>query len=115
MSAWTVWQGIKERMETIGSLGTIELGEPRGAIDKPAIYALYLSFQTTLKSSPPARNMRGKEHQFALYLVVSWVDQAAAETQLLQLLDIVTDAIEDDPHLGGRLPNGAAWIDKSVS
>ena len=115
MSALTCWEGIKERLETIAGLGDVLLGEPRGALDKPAIYGLYESFDTALQSSPPAKNLRGKAHTFSLYLTISWVDQAVGETQLLTLLDQVTDAIEDDPHLGGRVPNGAASCSKGQS
>lgn len=115
MGAFECWEGIEERLATIGALGDILLGEPRGALDKPAIYCLYLDFDTTLTSSPPATNQRGKEHHFALYLVVSWVDQAAAEAQLMQLIDSITDAIEDDPHLGGRVPNGMARCSRGVT
>lgn len=115
MSAYTCWQGIAERLATIAGIGTIALGEPRAEGALPAFYGLYLSFDQVLRNAPPAKNLSGKEHHFAVYLVLSWVDQVAAETLLLQMIDQVTDAIDADPHLGGRLNNGAAWIDKGVS
>lgn len=113
MSALSCWEGIAERLATIGDLGPIALGEPRAPESvKPMIYGMYESFDTTLMSSPPAKNMRGKTHLFALYLTISWVDQTIGETQLLGLIDKISDAIEDDPHLGGRVPNGAASCTK---
>jgi hypothetical protein len=115
MGAFECWEGIQERLLTISGIGDVLLGEPRGAIDKPAIYGIYSDFDTVLKSSPPGHGLRGKEHRFQLDLIISWVDQVAAETQLLGLLDAVTDSIEDDPHLGGRVPNGAAWCSRGVT
>lgn len=115
MSALTAWQGLEAAFRTIDGLRGITLGEPSGDLDLPAIYGAYQQFTRPLRNSPPARNQTGMGHIFACRLVIRWVENAAAEMQLITLLDAIPDAIDADPHLSGRVNDGMAWCPAGVS
>lgn len=115
MSALTVWQGIEERLRTVSDLQNVLLGEPQNLHDLPAVYGAYERFTHPLRNTPPARNLSGFEHVFALRLVIRWVDNAQAEMQLLTLLDAIPLAIDADPKLGGRIIGGQAFISEGIT
>lgn len=106
MSAVTVWQGLEARLKTIQGLTNIMLGEPTTIQDSPALIVVYGGQEVKLRSSPPAQNLNGIEHTFAIRLAVKWQDNAQAEMQLITLVDAVARVI--DPHLGQALSRGLA-------
>lgn len=115
MSALSVYQGLEERFRTVDGLRAVMLGEPTGDMDLPGMYTAYESFERPLRNSPPARNLTGMEHVFVHRLILRWQDFQQAEMQLLLFIDAVPDAIDRDPHLGGRLTRGVAAISRGVT
>lgn len=115
MSALTCWQGLESVFRTIDGLRGVVLGEPSGDMDLPCLYTAYQQFDRPLRGSPPARNVTGMHHIFACRLVIRWVDNPAAEMQLISLLDAIPDAIDADPKLGARINSGMAYCAGAVS
>lgn len=110
-----MYQGLEERFRTVAGLRTIMLGSPTGDLDLPALYTAYQSFERVLKNAPPASNITGMQHIYAVRLVIRWVDFQQAEMQLLSLLDAIPDSIDQDPRLGSRLTKGYAWCSDGVT
>lgn len=115
MSATTVYEGLAEIYASLAGVQNIILGEPTAAHELPAIYTAYMGFDRPLRNSPPANNLTGMRHTFMSRLLIAWQDQSEAEAQLLALLDTIPDAIDADPHLGGRLTKGMAWCATGVT
>lgn len=115
MSAVTVWQGLEERFKTVDGLRNIILGEPTAAHDLPCLYTAYERFTRPLRNSPPARNLTGMDHVFVHRLMLRWQDFEQAEMQVLIFVDTIPDAVDRDPHLGGRLTRGIAAISEGIT
>lgn len=110
MSALTVYAGLEAVLTPIEGLNAVILGEPTAIHDPPALYVVYQSFQRVLRSNPPASNLTGMQHVYALRLVIQWQDNLEAEYQLLSLIDPIPAAIDADPQLSGAITRGAARI-----
>lgn len=110
MSALTVYTGLEAVLLQIDGLNAVILGEPTAVHDPPLLYVAYQEFDRPLRNSPPARNLVGMAHTFALRLVIQWVDNPEAERQLLTLLDEIPDAIDADPRLDSQLEKGIARV-----
>lgn len=115
MSALTIYQGLEVRFRTIPGLANILLGEPTGVQETPALYTVYQQFDRPLRNSPPAQNLTGMTHLFAHRLVLQFVDNPQCEMQLLAFLDAIPDSVDLDPHLGGRLTKGMAFIGSGIT
>lgn len=115
MSALTVYAGLETVLLGIDGINAVILGEPTSVQEPPAIYVAYQSFDRPLRNSPPARNLSGMAHTFALRLVITWVDNAEAERELLSLIDAIPDAIDADPRLDGALTGGVARIESGLT
>lgn len=115
MSALTMYQGLEERYRTIDGLRTIMLGSPSGDLDLPGLYTAYSQFARPLRNAPPASNLTGMDHLFVSRLVLRWVDFQAAEMQLITFLDLIPNAIDRDPRLGGRLAGGMAHCSEAIT
>lgn len=108
-----MWHALEARLRTIDGLTNIVLGEPTSIQDAPCLIGVYGSLDILLKSEPPARNINGTNHVFALRLAVKWQDNPQAEMQLLTLVDRIPAAI--DAHLGAALNKGMARCSGGVS
>src|SRR5262245_33396669 len=115
MSALTIWYGLEGVLREIAGLRTVKLGEPTGTLDLPGLYVAYEEFDRPLRNSPPSRNLTGMNHTFVCRLVIQWVENDAAEMQLITLLDAIPDAIDADPNLGGKLPHGTCHINAGIT
>ena len=110
MPALSVYQGIETALRSLDYFQSIMLGEPTGSIETPAIYTVFLRMEIEGRSVPPARNLDSTVYIFIHRIVIQFVDNAAAEMQLLSLIDAIPDAIYADPRLGGALAIGIAQI-----
>lgn len=115
MSALTVYNGLETVLLGISGLQAVILGEPTAIQITPAIYTVYESFDRPLHNNPPARNLYGMKHVFALRLVILWQDNPEAERQLLTLLDAIPDAIDANPRFGGAITKGIAYITSGIT
>lgn len=113
MSAVTIWHALEVRLRTIQGLPNIMLGEPTAIHEAPALIVVYGSQDVILKSSPPARNLNGVSHVFALRLAIKWQDNPSAEMQLLTLVDAIPAAV--DAHLGDTMGKGLARVSGAVT
>lgn len=113
MSALTCWQGLEAIFKTV--VTNTMLGEPTTIQEAPALIVVYGSFDHPLKNNPPARNLVGFDHVFAVRLAIKWQENPAAEMQLVTLVDQIPEAVDADPHLGGRLTRGIASISSAVT
>ena len=115
MSAATVWKALKVKYKAIQGIKDIVLGEPTTVHATPLIYAAYDSFDRPLQSEPPARNLTGTTHQFAMRLLLDLTDPQTAEEQLLEFVDRIPDAIAADAHLDQTIASGHASVRSGVT
>src|SRR5215510_10976406 len=110
MSALTIWQGLEEIYRGLDGLKAVILGDPPTIQESPCLIVAYGSFNHPLKNNPPARNLVGFEHLFALRLAIKWQDNPSAEMQLITLIDQIALVVDADPRLGNRLVGGVAFV-----
>lgn len=116
MSALTCAEGLIERFQTIEQLQTCIIGEPASIHVCPAIYITLQTLNIPLARQAPSRStMNGNTYSYNCRLVLYWQDNAAAEAQLLGLVDEIPAAISADPRLGGRLASGIASISDGIA
>jgi len=115
MSALTVYQGLEERFRTVSGLQNIILWEPTAAHALPALYTALERFERPMASQPPADNVTAMRYFFTHRLVIQWQDNAAAEMQLLTLLNAIPAAVDADPKLGNRITSGNARISDGIA
>lgn len=113
MSAVTLWHALEARLKTIPGLTNIMLGEPPTIQEAPALLVAYGGQEGILRSDPPARNINGTSHVFALRLAIKWQDNPQAEMQLITLIDLIPAAV--DTHLGNTLSKGHARVSGAVT
>ena len=110
MSAEIVYAGLAERFATIAGIKRVLLGEPSAAHDLPLIYSGLAGF-----TREQAGQVTGMRYRFQHRLVIRYQDSAAAERELLALIDAVPLAISADRQLGGRIASGLATITEAIT
>lgn len=105
MSWATLLAGLDERFATVAGIAAILDYEPTSVQATPLFYSLFEGYELTGEAGTKSRRYRGVH-----YLLVDWQEAEQAELELIPFVDAIPAAVEADPQLGGRIPNGFAEI-----
>lgn len=107
MSYQSILEGLNERFATVAGIKTVLPYSPKSVQETPLLFSLPDVCETHRSGQ-----VKANEYKTNHYLVFTWQDPERATQEMLPFLDSVPAAVEADPHLGGRLPNGYAEIDE---
>jgi len=105
MSYATVLEGLHERLATVDGPVDVLAYAPTAIHDTPLIWSLLDNME--IKRSG---QVKSKHYRILHRLVVRWQDNEQAEQEIIPYVDSIPEAVEADPHLGGRLVSGYAEI-----
>lgn len=100
-----VIEGLHERFQSVIAIPTVLRYEPRTVQTTPLLYSLLDSFERTQQGQITVMRYRVLHR-----LVVAWQDNEQAEEAVIDLINAVCHAVDQDPQLGGRIPSGMARI-----
>lgn len=115
MTALSVYMGLEYVLRQIEGIRAVVLGDPPTIQAAPLLIVAYGSFTHPLKNNPPARNLVGFDHLFAVRLAIVWQENPQAEMQLVTLMDQIPLAIDADPRLHSALGSGIAYCSDGAS
>jgi hypothetical protein len=104
--ALTIYEGLAERFLSIKALDEnhIILGEPTN-VDPPSIYTGFGRLDSDIAGQKTVIH-----YYFVHRLLVRWQDFPEAERELLRWIKRIIQAINDDPKLNKRIPDGMTKI-----
>lgn len=110
MSYAGVKAGLIVRLNTVIGLNVKLAYEPNSIQDAPAIYTILDSFERTQEGQLTIMRYRSLHR-----LWIRWQDNEAAENQMDSYVNAIPASIDLDPHLGGSLPVGIAYVSSGVA
>ena len=105
MSYGTVLAGLTERFKTVEGIVNVLDYVPTAIHDTPTLFSM--PDEGAIRRSGQVRT---REYKSSHYLCFRWQDSEQATQELVPFIDSVPDAVDADPHLGGRLKSGYAEI-----
>jgi hypothetical protein len=107
MSYETIVEGLHERLVTVTALKAVLDYVPTSVQDSPVVWSVLADMKITRTGQVVA-----KPYRILHRVAIQWQDNEQAELAALPLVDSIPDAVEADPHLGGRLVSGMAEINE---
>lgn len=115
MSAAACWTALQRKLKAINGIKAVVLGEPTSYQDAPLISVAYQELDRFLHNHPPARNLTGDTHTFAVRLVIRWTDNTAAEEEVLRFVESIPNALDANPQLDSTITSGLATISSALT
>ncbi len=107
MSYTTVLAGLTERFKTVEGIVNVLDYVPTAIHDTPTLFSMPDGGEIRRSGQ-----VKTREYRSSHYLCFLWQDWEQASAELVPYIDSVPEAVEADPHLGGRLTSGYAEINE---